>query len=173
MADIARTAGVAKSLLHYHFDTKASMFLAVQMRTLEGMLTDARLVNHEGVRGRDRLRAVLHSVYDDLEQDRRKARVLLELHTWEEGRTTDELGDFNGRAKLLIQRGIEELVGEDTLRADAELDEIADMTLLLFKGLLVELSSWSDEAAEARTRAAFDKMVCLLEQALMVPFATE
>jgi len=169
MADIARTAGVAKSLLHYHFDTKASMFLAVQMRTLESMLIDAKRATYESSEGRVRLRSVLNRVYDDLSRDRRKARVLLELHTWEEGPNVNELAEFHSRAKDLIVRGIQELAGEERIRSEVGLEQIADMTLLLFKGVLVELCSESDDAAGTRTKAAFTNLVVLLEQALIAP----
>lgn len=167
MADIARNAGVAKSLLHYHFHSKATMFLAVQMRMFEGLMGEVKGAVQDGAMTQDRLRMAMYQVFDDLASDRKRARLLLELHAWEEEEKQEQLRQFTRKLRAMLVEGIGELVGSDGLVPGVTPEGLADVVLITFRGILVELVLLEEDGCVSDTRRAFGQSITLMEGALV------
>ena len=167
MADIARNAGVAKSLLHYHFHSKSTMFLAVQMRLFEGLMREVKGAVQDGGLTQDRLRNAMYQVFDDLASDRKRARLLLELHAWEEPEKQEQLRRFTQDLRIMLIDGINELVGTEGLVPGITPEGLADVVLITFRGILVDLVLLEEGGCVSDTRHAFGQSITLMEGALV------
>ena len=156
MADIARRAGVAKSLLHYHFDAKADIFMSVQNRTFERLQSVVFQKMAAGETPSDRLRIGLWHLYSELEAHPSLARVLLELHTWGDDGDFERCQAFAGRSRNLLVTGLEQVVGNDAKLSREVLGIVADSLILLFRGILVELATPWMVGEREKTRETFE-----------------
>ena len=166
MARIAENAGVAKSLLHYHFGNKSEMFLAVQVQTFENLLGEARAAISLGAPPISRLRTALDAVYRDLEDDRAKCRLLVELHCQGSEEQVDAFVRFERTVLSLIEAGIREILGPENLPPKLSVEASASMVLLLFRGVILELAAKLPNENTERTRRGFDAGLNCLEMAL-------
>ena len=155
MADIARRAGVAKSLLHYHFHAKADIFMSVQSRTFERLQRVVFQKMAAGSNPSERLRIGLWHLYTELEAHPSLARVLLELHTWGDDGDFERCLAFSDRSRALLVTGLEQVVGDEASRPSSPCGccGLADAA---FRGVLVELATpWMSERRE-NTRQTFE-----------------
>ncbi len=170
MADIARGAGVAKSLLHYHFESKEAIFLQVQTRIFEEIL---ERVSNPGVLEADPLGALkgaLRTVYDELQREPRRMRVLLEVHMGTSGEGRQRLAWFSDKVEALIIAGLNSTLGRASGQSALNAESLAPVLLLLFRGVIVELATAESVEDKERVREVFELSIELLEKALVADF---
>jgi AcrR family transcriptional regulator len=166
MAEIAGSAGVSKSLLHYHFISKEAIFLAVQDEAFEAILREVRVATREGKNPMVRMHLGLTRIYDELARNPAKARLLLEVHTGHNEGQKVRLLRFEGQVRGHFVAALKHSFGEIWEEGVIELEGVADLLLMLFRGLLVELSGSRSEEAGLRTRVAFEHGLRLFERSL-------
>ena len=171
MSAIAREAGVAKSLLHYHFESKEQLFIDVQLLLFRRLLRRVRDVVGEGSGSLQHLRTAFDAVLDDLERDEGRARMLLEFR--EVGETSRErVREFYAEVESLIVEGIHNTLGEAVAALVMSPERVARQLLFFFQGGLVELTSTQTSEDRARVRQAFRDHAQLLERSLRMDAAT-
>jgi hypothetical protein len=143
------------------------MFLAVQMRMFEGLMGEVKGAVKDGALTHQRLREAMYQVFDDLASDRKRARLLLELHAWEEREKQEQLRSFTIKLRTMLIDGIDELVGADGLVPGVTPEGLADVVLITFRGILVELVLLEEDGGVSDTRRAFGQCITLIEGALV------
>jgi len=165
MSAIAREAGVAKSLLHYHFESKQQLFIDVQLLLFRRLLQRVRDVVGEGSGSLHHLRTAFDAVLDDLERDEGRARMLLEFR--EVGEASREgVRDFYAEVESLIVEGIHNTLGDAVEALVMSPERVARQLLFFFQGGLVELTSTQTAEDRARVRQAFRDHAQLLARSL-------
>ncbi len=165
MSAIAREAGVAKSLLHYHFESKEQLFIDVQLGLFRGLLHRVRGLVGEGKGSVEHLGAVFEVVLEDLQSDQGRARMLLEFR---------EIGDasrervrvFYAEVEALIVEGIENTLGPAVVSLPMSPERIARQLLVFFQGALVELAFGESPEDLIRVREAFSDHAEMLTRSL-------
>ena len=139
MREIAERAGVSKSLLHYHFESKEHLFVEVQIRFYERL-------------GRRIAAAVAHmpegdarglAAYDALFEALRTSNDLAtQAELWSAALANDKLRAQVTRLReffrqMIVQR-LEEILGEDRDRLPVTPEAAADLVWAMLNGLGIE-----------------------------------
>jgi AcrR family transcriptional regulator len=165
MQEIARCAGVAKSLLHYHFESKEHLFIEVQLDLFRGILQRVRrLAGPEG-KSAQQLRPALQTVLQELEADPGRARVLLEFREVG-GSSRERIRGFYDELERLIEDGVRNTLGEAVPGLRLAPDRLARQLMVFFQGILVEIAFVETEEDRGRIREAFADYATLLEHSL-------
>ena len=167
MQDIANAAGVAKSLLHYHFDSKEQIFLEVQLGLYRSLLDRIRRVVAEGTGSFAHFRTALGAVYDDVEENVDRVQAILELRHIDSGEVRDRVRAFHDEVILLIVEGIEDTLGDLVERLVIPSESLARQLLIFLGGILVNLSFAETEAEREWVRETFESYQMLLERSLL------
>lgn len=168
MSQIAREAGVSKSLLHYHFDSKEKLLVEVQLQLLRDLLQRIRGVTvHPNTLGQ--FTNALDQVMDFCEREIDQLRVLLELHNvaGTNPAIAERLTRFNDQVSDLIVDGIHNVLGPVVERMAIAPDRLARLLRTIFHGLILELAYGPDAQARALVRETFADARALLAQALL------
>ena len=165
MSAIAREAGVAKSLLHYHFESKEQLFIDVQLGLFRGLLQRVRGLVGEGRGSMDRLGAAFEVVLDDLQSDQGRARMLLEFREVGDA-SRERVRAFYAEVEALIAEGIQNTLGPATDGLKMSPERIARQLLVFFQGALVELAFVESPEDLQRVREAFHDHAEMLQQSL-------
>jgi AcrR family transcriptional regulator len=171
-AAIALEAGVSKSLVLYHFESKEHLFVAVQLDLLGSVLNRIRSVTPPGGTPLELARA-MDEVMAFVESDITHLRVMLELHN--AAATRPELAaritEFNEAVEALVVRGLVEVLGPAASRLSLPLERVVRLLRTLFNGLILELAFAPGEEAQVRIRETFSDAKVLLVNAIIPPSA--
>lgn len=139
MREIAEKAGVSKSLLHYHFDSKEHLFVEVQIRFYERLgARIAAAVAH--LRGGDaRGLAAFDALFEVL---RESNDLATQAELWAAALANEKLRAQITRLReffrqMLVAR-IEEILGEDRDRLPVTPEAAADLVWATLNGLGIE-----------------------------------
>ncbi len=163
MSDIAREAGVSKSLLHYHFDSKDALFLECQLHLLRDLLTQMRglaAVGNAGIRQFDK---ALQQTMDFVEENLEHILVVLSFHNASHHSETviTHMERFTQEILSLIEEAIHNVLGPLVDRLVIPPDRLARLLWTLFNGLIVDLAFATNQDARARVRQTFDDVRAL------------
>lgn len=169
MQDIAREAGVSKSLLHYHFTSKEHLLLEVQLLMIRDLLDRIRLVAAEETRTIEHFSRALEQVLGFLESDLDSILVLFELRSVlpENPALAERLARFNEEVIALIVEGIENVLGPYVDRLRIPPERLARMLRTLLQGLLIDLAFARDEAAQRAVHETFADFRAMLTDAIV------
>jgi len=168
MSEIAREAGVSKSLLHYHFETKENLLIEVQLGLLRDLLVRVRNLTQSSTTLLQ-FNAAMHQVMEFIEEDIDQLRVLLELHTAAASNPAmaTRLNDFNEEVASLMVEAIHNVLGAVSDRMVLPPDRLATILRTFFDGLIINLAYAQDAEARAAVRQSFFDMRDVLASALL------
>lgn len=137
MKDIAREAGVSKSLLHYHFQSKENLLLEVQARNFRNLAVGIeKLARSEGASleqgllGLDKLWELLVAFRD---------HVPLSLEMWSEGTRRPDLrvrlDVFASEMIALTERGLRAALGDSIKRLPWPPQRLARLVFAILCGM--------------------------------------
>lgn len=170
MQEIARQAGVSKSLVHYHFDSKEHLFLEVQLDLLRDLLQYVRALTQSGAqRSVAKFDQALDEVRAYVERDIEHIRVMLEFHNVARNnpRIAMHVATFQQELIALVVTGIHNVLEPAMVeRLAVEPERLARLLLQAFNGLVVDLAYAQGDAAVQRVRQTFEDLRALLTSAL-------
>lgn len=168
LVEIAREAGVSKSLLHYHFDSKAHLFLACELMLCREVLDHVRALAEGQPRTIAGFETALSHVLHFLERDFEQIISILEMRTVaaEHPRVADQLEAFNEEVMGLVEEGVKNVLGPMVDRLIIPPDRVARLVLTLFNGLLVDLAVTTGDASRELVRETFLDATKLFSAAL-------
>ncbi len=139
MREIAERAGVSKSLLHYHFQSKEHLFVEVQIRFYERLGARIAAAVAPIVSGEARGLAAFDALFDVL---RTSNDLATQAELWAAALANDKLRSHITRLReffrrMLVQR-IEEILGEDRERLPMTPEAAADLIWAALNGLGIE-----------------------------------
>lgn len=169
MQDIAREAGVSKSLLHYHFDSKEHLLLEVHLQLIRDLLDRVRLVAAAETRTVEHFSLALEQVLSFLESDLDSILVLFELRSVLPGNPelAARLARFNDDVIALVVEGIHNVLGPFVDRLRVPPERLARMLRALLQGLLIDLAFARDEADRQTVHETFADFRNLLTEAIL------
>ncbi len=167
LREIAERAGVSKSLLHYHFQSKEHLFVEVQMRAYERLAARVATAVAPITSGKER--GVL--AFDALILTLRESNDLaVQAELWAGALSNEKLRTHVVRLREffreLLVRSIGNILGDDVARLPMSLDEAADLVWATLNGIGIE--SAFGEARE-RTERALRALRQLTAMALAQP----
>jgi AcrR family transcriptional regulator len=166
MQDIAREAGVAKSLLHYHFRSKEEIFLEVQLCLMRGILEQVRIAT-DGTKGSFRhLQAALDAVMEDLEKDLDRVRTFFEFRHVGNSAFEERVRVFYEDLESLIVEGIENTLGNAVEHLRISPKRVARQFRAFYQGLLIDLAFVRTEEERSQVKATFKDYQMLMGEAL-------
>ncbi len=147
MREIAEAAGVAKSLLHYHFQSKEHLFIEVQMRAYERLAAQVALAVAPVASGHARALAAFDALIATLREGD-GLRVQAEL--WAGALSNAKLRGHVTRLREffrdLLIRTVAEILGPDLARLGLTAPQIADLVWATVNGVGVEAAFSGDPA---------------------------
>lgn len=169
MHDIAREAGVSKSLLHYHFASKEHILLEVHLMLIRDLLDRLRVVAAEENRTVDHFSQALEQVLGFLESDLDSVLVLFELRSVlpDSPELSERLARFNDEVIALVVEGIENVLGPFVDRLRVPPERLARMLRTLLQGLLIDLAFARDEAGRQAVHETFADFRAMLTEAML------
>lgn len=169
MQDIAREAGVSKSLLHYHFESKEHLLLEVHLQLIRDLLDRIRVVAAEENRTIDHFSRALEQVLSFLESDLDSILVLFELRNVvpDNPELATRLARFNDEVISLVVEGIHNVLGPFVDRLRVPPERLARMLRTLLQGLLIDLAFAREEADRQAVHETFADFRNLLTEALL------
>lgn len=139
MREIAERAGVSKSLLHYHFQSKEHLFVEVQIRFYERLGARITAAVAPIPEGDARGLAAFDALFDVL---RESNDLAIQAELWAAALANEKLRAHITRLReffrqMLVQR-IEEILGEDRARLPVTPEAAADLVWATLNGLGIE-----------------------------------
>ena len=174
MNEVSREAGVSKSLLHYHFESKEQLLLQVQLHLLRDLLDQVRGLTEGGQRSIAQFNRALEEVLSFLERELDTIIVILELHkaAADNPRIASAIERFNDELQRLVVGAIENILGPLVDRLLVPPDRLALMLRTFFNGLIVELAfARHDEKAREQVLRTFDDVRALFTHAVFAQTA--
>ena len=172
MNAIAKEAGVSKSLVHYHFESKEHLFVSVQLSMLHQIaarIKNLTTISGGPVRGFERgLDEVMLFVETEIES----MRVLIEFYNV--AATNHEFSKrmeaFDEEVNTLMVEALNETLGAAASSLLIPADRVVRLLRTVFNGLILELAytAASDEAI-ARIRETFADCRMILTRAILAP----
>ena len=166
LKDIAAEAGVYKSLLHYHFESKVHLLIELQAHNNRKVAAEIR----------ERLRArgpSIEGALDALDQCwdalvAESGHFPFTLEVWRESLTNtgvrERLDAFRSEMLSLLQQGIVDALGPYTKQMSLPPERLARILMVAFEGFSLHL--WlSGEVA--RLRRVFDDFKMLIHKAVL------
>lgn len=136
MRDIAQEAGVSKSLLHYHFQSKEHLFLEVQIRVYNRLAIRVAEAVAPVESGKQRTRLALHTLFEVL-RDREELPVQAEI--WARSLSNDKLRvraiAVRDYLRDVTIRTLDQILGPDSAWLPFPVDVAADLLLGALTGL--------------------------------------
>ena len=152
MKDIARSAGVSKALVHYHFQTKDQLFLEVQAQALSQHVRRLEELAVDAPPSPDRALMGLDQVWELLTKFR--AQVPLTLELWSQATRRPDLRrrvrEFNAETRALTERGIRATLGDDVERLPVSPRRVAKLLHTMLWGTGIQ--AWFEEDREEADR---------------------
>lgn len=139
MREIAERAGVSKSLLHYHFQSKEHLFVEVQIRFYERLGARIAAAVAPIVSGEARGLAAFDALFEVL---RNSNDLAIQAELWAAALANEKLRGHIVRLreffrKMLVER-IEEILGDDRDRLPMSPEAGADLVWATLNGLGIE-----------------------------------
>ncbi len=171
MNAIAQEAGVSKSLVLYHFESKEQLFVEVQLQVFSDVLDRVRGLGAPAD-GTGFLRA-MDEVMRFVETDIKDLRVLVHLHSAAAQGTGSlrALEAFNEEVDRLVIRGLDSVLGPAVAALTLPVERVVRLLRTLFNGLILELATATTEEARTKVRETFGDAKTLLTLAMFRPFA--
>jgi len=164
MRDIAQAAGVSKSLLHYHFQSKEHLFLEVQIRVYNRLAIRVAEAVAPIESGKQRTRLALHTLLDVL---RAREDLPVQAEIWARSLTNDKLRvraiAVRDYLRSVIIRTLSEIIGPDSGWLPFPIDVAADLLLGALTGLGLQAGV---EASPERVDKALDALRSLVDLAI-------
>ena len=169
LIDIAREAGVSKSLLHYHFDSKEHLLLEVQLMLFRDVLEQVRRFTIGAQASLDHFDRTLDQVLSFLESDLDSVMALFELRGVAKRKPgfAERLDRFNDEVLALVTEGIHNTLGPMTARLRVPPDRLARMLRVLLEGLLIDLSFARDPESREKVHETFGDFRRLLSEVIL------
>ena len=158
MSRIAKDAGVSKSLLHYHFNSKEALFVEVQLHLLRDLLGRVQRVTATSNPSVSQLHGALDQVMDFCVSELASLRVLLEFHSAaaESPGIAARLTSFNEEVSKLVVEGLNNVLGPSADRLLIPPDRVARLLQTVFHGLILELAyATAGDETNMRVRETF------------------
>jgi AcrR family transcriptional regulator len=147
MREIAEGAGVAKSLLHYHFQSKEHLFVEVQMRAYERLAAQVAAAALPVASGQERgLRAFDALVAALREGDGLRVQAELWAGALSNAKLREHVTRLREFFRELLIRTIREILGPDLDRAGVTAAEAADLVWATINGVGLEAAFSADRA---------------------------
>ncbi len=169
MMDVARAAGVSKSLLHYHFKSKEHLLIEAQRATFTRIAKrfEARSQTEEtGLQmGLEALDALWESV--------------MELHQWapfmletlsmgtQNDATRTQLDRLYRESMTLLERGLRQVFGEQSSNLILPPERIAVLIRSTLEGLIVELALAEDDSDLEQVEQAYRDFRMIFAQVIL------
>ena len=157
MAEIAREAGVSKGLLHYHFDTKEKLMIAVEQRMAERIfesITDTASQLEPSVK---QALWALDELWDNVVESRQMIPIVVELAARSLG--DDEMKErfvtMNDLQFQLLEEGIRRVLGPIQDQVKVDVSTIADLVMVTLGGLA--MASVTSDPDRPEDIARFDR----------------
>jgi len=169
---IAAAAGVAKSLLHYHFESKDHLLLEVNMYRAERLLAQVRIeAMPPGATVPERIAGALEAVWGLLVDGR--SQVPLQVELWrasrESPRLREHLERFATGVRVLVHAALADALGPAAGDDPARLADQAALINIILEGFVFHLYQTDDVAG---ARRAFEELQRLLVRAFAAPAPT-
>lgn len=150
--EIAAAAGVSKSLLHYHFDSKEELMLRAIERLAEEIAADIRQRAPRGATAEQRLRAAAEDLHQLLFADRTRTAFMTVMYATaiHSDRVRERLQRYRARELELIQTTLAEALGVAAQRAPF-LSALAGVVQTCMLGVIASAAA-GEEEAELRRR---------------------
>jgi len=168
MMEIAHEAGVSKSLLHYHFESKEHLFLEVQLLLCTELLHRVEALDL-GSRPTDHFRRAVSEVHRFIERDLDQMKVLLEFRSVAAAnpRIADGVTRFYDEILSLLVQGITNALGPLVPRLAIPVPRLARVLLTIFHGLIVDLSFATEADARQLISETVSDIQMILERSLL------
>lgn len=163
MADIAQQAGVSKGLLHYHFDTKENLAMAVEAQ-LAQVVFDRITKNIQpltpSVKQASR---ALDALWQDITAGKQFVPIGIDLaaRAIADGEKKQHFTTLLEGHIDLLKQGIAAVLGPIAQEANYDQQTIADMILVMMAGLAIGHVFIEDEARIEKLFEAFKKMIIM------------
>ncbi len=175
MQQIADRAGVSKSLVHYHFDSKEHLFLEVQLELLRELLSYVRELTRSGARRSPaQFEQAIEEARDFVVRDLEHIRVMLEFHNVarDNARIAGHVATFQSELMAMVVEGIHNVLGPSMLeRLVIPPERVARLLLQILNGLIVDLAYAQGDEAVQRVHETFSDVRALITQALFNPLS--
>lgn len=169
MREIAEQAGVSKSLLHYHFQSKEHLFVEVQIRAYERLAARVTQAVAKVANGSERGLLAFDAAFDAL---RANGDLATQAELWAGALSNPKLRVHVVRLREffreLLVSSIEQVLGPDRERLPMSVEAAADLVWATLNGL--GIASAFDEP-EARVDRAISALRALAGVALGRPAA--
>ena len=136
MRDIATTAGVSKSLLHYHFQSKEHLFLEVQIRVYNRLAVKVAEAVASVESGKQRTRLALDALFDVL---RAREDLPVQAEIWARSLTNEKLRvravELRSYLRDMTIRSLEQILGRDHAWLPMPIEVAADLLIGALTGL--------------------------------------
>ncbi|RMF18631.1 MAG: TetR/AcrR family transcriptional regulator, partial [Candidatus Dadabacteria bacterium] len=173
LADIAREAGVSKGLVHYHFESKENLALAVEQDVIDRLFR--RVV--ETIRPlKPSLKHALWAldeVWGDVRAHRHMAPMAIDLaaRSLTDADQKQRMSDLLDGVSNLLSTGAASVLGPLADGSPVAPDTLGDILLILFGGMAIGDALLEDEARMDRTWNAMRTMI--LQYVLQQPVTPE
>lgn len=169
LVDIAREAGVSKSLLHYHFASKEHLLLEAQLMLFRDLLEQVRRFASGDEGSLSHFDQTLDQVLAFLESELDSVMALFELRGVAQRSPgfAERLDRFNQEVIALVTEGIHNTLGPMTSRLRVPPERLARMLRVLLEGLLIDLSFARDDEARRAVHETFGDFRRLLSEVIL------
>lgn len=152
MREIAQAAGVSKSLLHYHFQSKEHLFVEAQIRAYERLATRVTSVVAQLDGGAERGLAAFDALFAALhENNELTLQAELCAAAVSNAKLRPHMVRLRDFVRGLFVRSIEEVLGDDAARLPVSVDAAADFLWATINGLGFESALGGPPGRIART----------------------
>ncbi len=155
MREIAEHAGVSKSLLHYHFQSKEHLFVEVQIRAYERLAARVTLAVSQVASGSERGLLAFDAAFDAL---RANGALAKQAELWAGALSNEKLRVHVVRLReffrALLVSSIEQVLGPDRERLPMSVEAAADLVWATLNGLGIASAFGEPEARVERAIAA-------------------
>ncbi len=166
MRAIAELAGVSKSLLHYHFQSKEHLFLEVQVRIYNRIARQILEATGEGGSPAERGLAALDAMFKAL---RESPDLQVQAKVWASSLSNEGLQVHARRMRELVRgqiiRTMEQILGPAHVNLPMSLEAAADLLWAAVSGLGLQAST-DDETRVVEAFKALQHLIVLALQPL-------
>jgi AcrR family transcriptional regulator len=139
MREIAEAAGVSKSLLHYHFESKERLFVEVQLRAYQRFAAHVIAAVTPISDGKDRGVAAFDALISALDQSNDfAAQAELTLAAFSNESLRAHVVQLRESSRNLLVRYIGELLGAEVAAAGITVEMAADLVWSVLNGIVLD-----------------------------------
>jgi AcrR family transcriptional regulator len=160
MNEIARDAGVSKSLLHYHFKSKEHLFIQVTLALCHGFLQRLETITAFEDGSVAQLQRAMGEVLVFVESDVEQIGVILEFRgvAKKSPAISEQISRFHQEVVDIIVVGLKRVLGPMTDRLSLPLERVAMLLLVHLHGTVIGLLFATTEEERELIREAYRDM---------------